>query len=293
MIKPAELPLNRRGAVYHLDLVPDELADIVITVGDPGRVRQVSRHFDVIEFTRAHREFVTHTGYFEQQRISVISTGIGVPNIDIVMNELDALMNINLTSREVYPKIKPLTIIRLGTTGSLQDFVKPGDIVLSEYAIGFDTLLNYYAFDYPPELGAFHHAVDTHLKRDCGSFYVTKANKILLDKLSALGQRAITVTCGGFYGPQGRFLRLPLQYPRWLERLKTFQFHRLNAMNLEMETAGLLGLGELMGHQCASVSVVLANRTTGEFVDNVQAHIEHLIRKALQCIRHLSSSSSS
>ncbi|WP_133127449.1 nucleoside phosphorylase [Legionella nagasakiensis] len=293
MIKPAELPLNSRGAVYHLDLLPEELADLIITVGDPGRVQQVSRHFDSVELKRIHREFVTHTGYIGQQRISVISTGIGVPNVDIVMNELDALVNIDLATRMPYEKTKQLTIIRLGTTGSLQESSRPGDMVISHFAVGFDTLLDYYQSNFSPELIAMHTALADHLAEACGSFYLVEADNTLRELFKDLGAAAITATCGGFYGPQGRRLRIPLRYPHLLEKLATFNFSNLKILNFEMETAGILGLGQLLGHRCISVSVTIANRITGEFAENIQKQVEHLIIKALQYMGHLSSDSSS
>lgn len=282
MIQAAELPLNERGAVYHLDLLPDELANVIITVGDPARVAQISRYFDRIEVKRAHREFVTHTGFIGQQRLSVISTGIGVPNIDIVMNELDALVNIDLVTRSPYRKTKSLTIIRLGTTGSLQPDCMPGDIVISRFAIGFDTLLYYYQNTPSFVLTEMHEALQAHLAGQAGPFYVAEADPTLLGYFSSIGTVGITATCGGFYGPQARQLRLPLQYPHLLEKLTQFHFEHLKVTNFEMETAGILGMGQLLGHRCLSLSVVLANRINGVFISDVKLAVEELINSALQ-----------
>lgn len=286
MIKPAELPFNKRGAVYHLDLREEELADLVITVGDPSRVQQVSQYFDKIEFKRAHREFVTHTGYIGSQRLSVLSTGIGMPNIDIVMTEIDALANIHLQTRTLRETPKSMTIIRLGTTGVIRRNCEPGEIIISRYAIGFDTFLNYYKYELSPELTYFETALLNHLN-ESGPFFVSESNSQLVEHFADLGTVGITATCGGFYGPQGRNLRLPLRYPNFLSKLSEFSFAGLNVTNLEMETAALLGLGGLLGHRCLSVSVVLANRMTGAFMNNVKSNVDKLITSFLERIPSL------
>jgi len=287
MIAAADLPLNKRDAVYHLDLRPEELADIVITVGDPSRVQQVSQHFDHIEIKRAHREFVTHTGTIGKRRLSVLSTGIGVPNIDIVMNELDALVNIDLTTRVPFEKSKQLTIIRFGTTGGLQADCAPGDILISRFGIGFDTLLDYYQHKPLYTLNAMHDALESHLAGESGPFYLAESDKGLLEYFSPLGTVGITATCGGFYGPQGRHLRIPLRFPNLLNKLTTFSFSNLAVINFEMETAGILALGQLLGHRCLSLSMVIANRIKGLFAKDVNAHVEQLIVAALRKIGDL------
>ncbi|KTD22807.1 purine nucleoside phosphorylase II [Legionella lansingensis] len=284
MIRPAELPFNKRGAVYHLDLHTEELADLVITVGDPGRVQQVSQYFDKIEFQRTHREFVTHTGYIGHHRLSVVSTGIGMPNIDIVLTELDALANIDLETRTVREKTRQLTIFRLGTTGGIKPDCRPGDVIISQYAIGFDTLLHYYQQQLSPELCELNAALENHMQEEAGSFFVSEADKELAIGFKPLGSLGITATCGGFYGPQGRRLRLPLRYPNFLSKLNEFHFSGLGITNLEMETAAILGLGGLLGHRCLSISVVLANRLTGEFLSNIRISIDKLIISFLERI---------
>ncbi|KTD22351.1 nucleoside phosphorylase [Legionella londiniensis] len=287
MISEAELPLNERGAVYHLDLLPEELADTVITVGDPGRVAQVSRHFDKIETERSHREFVTHTGYIGAKRLSVLSTGIGVPNIDIVMNELDALVNIDLKARTPYSHPQKLTVIRLGTSGGLQMSCQPGDIYLTQYAVGFDSLFDYYKYDYSIQLGELHREMELYLANESGPFYLAEADLWLLKQFSHLGTTGITATCGGFYGPQGRQVRAPLRFPQLLEKLAHFKIAGLKIVNFEMETAALLGFGKLLGHRCLSLSLALANRQTGAFATNVHELMDGMIAKALPIVLQL------
>lgn len=284
MIATAELPLNRRGAVYHLDLCPDEIGDIIITVGDPSRVHEVSQHFDSVEIGRSHREFVTHTGYLNGKRISVVSTGIGVDNIDIVFNELDALANIDLSTRILRDNPKQLTFIRLGTTGALQAETEPGEILITQFAIGFDTLLHYYEPIRSKLLQSITLALATHLKEQSGPFYLTQADEGLLNYFAPLGTIGITATCCGFFGPQGRRLRVPLRYPQLLEKLTTFRFEGLSVTNLEMETSAILGLGNLLGHHCISLSVAVSNRQRKSFVDDVSSAVEGFIEKAMEHI---------
>lgn len=282
MIAPDVLPLTARGAVYHLDLTPEEVADVIITVGDPARVSRVSSRFDVIEVKRSHREFITHTGYFAGRRLSVLSTGIGMPNIDIVMNELDALVNIDLNTRTIRTHKKSLTIIRLGTTGGLLSNCMPGDIHISQYAIGFDTLLDYYQCTFSEKLTQLQRALIEYLAGNSPSFYLAEADEGLVRHFQGLGSVGITATCGGFYGPQGRLLRIPLRYPDLLYKLMQFDYADMPVINLEMETAAILGLGRALGHRCISLGVVLANRVKGLFVDDAQATVEAMIDEALQ-----------
>ncbi|KTD11404.1 nucleoside phosphorylase [Legionella jamestowniensis] len=289
MIKPAELPFNKRGAVYHLDLLEEEIADLIITVGDPGRVQQVSQYFDRLEFQCSHREFITHTGYIGSRRLSVISTGIGMPNIDIVMTEIDALANIDLSTRTIRDKTRSLTIIRLGTTGGIKPDCKPGDVMISRYGIGFDSFLSYYDYELSSDLEDLEAALRNHLGTETGPFFVAEGNQQLVDNFKSLGTVGITATCGGFYGPQGRGVRLPLRYRNFLNRLSKFNFAGLNITNLEMETAAILGLGSLLGHRCLSVSVVLANRMTGDFLHNIKLNVDKFIISFLERIPYLPS----
>lgn len=284
MISIADLPLNTRGAVFHLDLLPEEIADVIITVGDPSRIMQVSKHFDSIEVKRSHREFVTHTGYIGKKRLTVLSTGIGVPPIDIVMTELDALVNVDLKIREPKSKTRSLTIIRLGTTGTLQADRQLGDVLISRFAIGFDNLMEYYRTVHLKNLDDLRASLTKHLEGESSSFYLSEADATLLQHFSPLGTVGITATCDGFYGPQGRNVRVPLRYPNLLERLINFQFLNLNVINFEMETAGILGMGQLMGHRCISLSAAIANRIHKTFVTDFQKSVEELIVKSLPFI---------
>lgn len=281
MITPAELPINHRGAVYHLDLRTEEIADVIITVGDPARVSQVSRFFDKIEVQRSHREFVTHTGYLDSKRLTVLSTGIGMPNIDIVMNELDALANIDLSARTVNANKKKLTIIRLGTTGGLTEDSLPGDIVISRYAIGFDSLIDYYQYEPTQALQVIKEELSQHLNGESGPFYISESCPKLAEQFNFLGHTGITATCGGFYGPQGRQLRLPLRYPNLISQLGKFRANNYSIINLEMETAAIYALGNMLGHRCLSLSVVLANRIHGSFVADVKSCLDSFITKSL------------
>lgn len=287
MYSAADLPLNARGAVYHLDLLPEELADVVITVGDPGRVEQVSQYFDSVEFIRTHREFHTHTGYLGSQRVSVISTGIGIPNIDIVLTELDALKNIDLIERKPKANLTTLDIIRLGTTGALQEDIALGQRILSRFAIGFDTLLNYYVNSESKILSNFKNQLNTYFAGEVPGFYVTSSNNALSACFKDISKEGITATCGGFYGPQGRVSRLNLKYPNFMNELQQFVFDGYQVTNLEMETAAILGLGELLGHRCTSLSVVLANRVNHTFCDSVDEHVQSLIKSAMPVIENL------
>ncbi len=275
----ADLPLNDRGAVYH-----SELADTVLTVGDPARVEAITQHFDSIELTRSHREFVTQTGRIGSNRVSVLSTGIGPANLDIVMSELDALVNMDLKTRTPLPRSQSLKIIRVGTTGGLQPESPPGAFFVSRLALGFDSLLYYYEGSNQADLHQFHQHAGQFLQESSSPFYVAKASEDLTIKLESIGRRSITATFGGFYGPQGRELRVPLRYPGLLEQLSHYQYQDLKVENIEMETASMLGLGGLMGHQCASISVALANRKLGTFTRDTSSMVDKLIKTVLDIL---------
>lgn len=288
-IAESELIINDRGAIYHLDVRPEELATDIITVGDPDRVGQVSRHFDRIEFKRQHREFVTHTGYIGNKRLSVVSTGIGTDNIDIVLNELDALVNINFETRRINPQLKQLNLIRVGTSGSLQKAVPVDSFLVSTYGLGIDNLLNFYEHTVNPAeqeiLQAFIN--QTELSAKVSAPYISACDENLLQHFQQDFYRGITVTCPGFYGPQGRVLRLSLNNPGFIERLTHFNFGDHIISNFEMETAGLYGLGKLLGHRLISLNAIMANRVTGEFSKDPQTTIDKLITKTLQLLNAL------
>lgn len=285
-IAESELILNARGAVYHLDVRPEELADTVITVGDPDRVQAVSRHFDRIEGTYRHREFVTHTGYIGQKRLSVVSTGIGTDNIDIVLNELDALVNIDFNTRLVKEEPVSLQIIRLGTAGSLQEAIPVDSFVVSSHGLGLDNLLPFYTYQNTAEelllLEAFRGQI--RLQPNAARPYLIEAASTLLERFTDGFHTGITVTCPGFYAPQGRALRGGLSHPDLIEQLGGFSFENRHITNFEMETAGIYGLGRVLGHHCLSISAIVANRIRQEFSKDGNAAVNALIEKALGII---------
>jgi uridine phosphorylase len=285
-IGASELIINKRGAIYHLNLRPEELADTVITVGDPDRVARVSRHFDSIEHRHQHREFITHTGYIGKKRISVISTGIGPDNIDIVLNELDALANINLETREVKPSLKSLQVIRIGTSGALQGDIPVDSFVASTHGIGMDNLLHFYRVPVHEEerelLQAFE--TQTQLHNHLSHPYVFSAGAALLRQFTEGFHHGITVTCPGFYGPQGRVLRLGLALPGFNDALSAFRFGQHRITNFEMETAAIYGLGRALGHSCLSLNVIVANRVSKTFSSDSEAAVGRLIVHALDLL---------
>jgi uridine phosphorylase len=287
-IEESELIINDRGAIYHLDLRPGELAHKIFLVGDPGRVAVVSRHFDRIEIKQQHREFVSHTGYIGPERYTVISTGIGTDNIDIVMNELDALVNIDFSTRTIKPEFTQLQIIRLGTSGSLQREIKVDSFVASTHGLGIDNLLNFYRTE--PKgaeqqiLQAFITYTQLHQQFAPA---IASASAHLLKYFTDGFHTGITVTCPGFYGPQGRILRLGLRHPDLIEKLSGFNFGPYRISNFEMETSAIYGLGTLLGHQCLSLNVIVANRISKTFSGNGLLAVERLIEKSLQVARSI------
>lgn len=285
-IAESELIINNRGAVYHLNVRPDELATTIITVGDPDRVQEVSKHFDRIECKNQHREFITHTGYIGKKRISVVSSGIGPDNIDIVMNELDALVNIDFNSRTIKPTLTTLQIIRLGTSGGLQADIPVDGFVVSTHGLGVDNLLHFYRLESNEEEKQLLHAFVTHTQMQ-GSLshpYIAGAGSQLLKHFVHGYYHGVTITSPGFYGPQGRVLRLGLSNPSFVDRLTEFQFGQHRVTNFEMETSAIYGLGKLMGHQCLSISAIVANRVRKEFSKDGAAAVEGLIKKSLEII---------
>nr|WP_262899813.1 nucleoside phosphorylase [Robertkochia marina] len=285
-MKASELILNADGSIYHLALKPQDLAPTVITVGDPERVTGVSKYFDRIVVKKEKREFHTHTGYYKGKRITVISTGIGTDNIDIVFNELDALVNIDLEDRKISTPLKKLNIIRIGTSGSLRKEIETDSFLLSQYAIGFDNLAHFYrgASVVHPELSE---ALSAHLQRDTAHSqpYVVQADADLVAIFSGEDIRSgVTATNSGFYGPQGRQLRVPVKDPDFLDKLVDFQFNELQVTNLEMETSGIYFLSKMMGHSAISLNCILANRASGTFSSRGGERIDDLIRLTLEKI---------
>jgi uridine phosphorylase len=285
-IAPSELIINSRGAVYHLDTKPEELADTIITVGDPFRVPEVSKHFDQIELKNEHREFVTHTGYIGQKRISVVSTGIGPDNIDIVLNELDALVNIDFETRKVKQALSSLKIIRLGTSGALQANIPVDSLVVSTHGLGLDNLMNFYRQNTNEENNQLIQAFITHtqLQNETGKPYITACSSNLLKEFVDGYHHGITVTCPGFYGPQGRVLRLGLSHPALIDQLTSFSFGNHKITNFEMETSAIYGLGAALGHKCLSISAIVANRVSKEFSKDGAAAVDKMISKSIEII---------
>ncbi|MFI5151729.1 MAG: nucleoside phosphorylase [Chitinophagales bacterium] len=285
-IAESELILNPRGAVYHLNLRPEELAKTVITVGDPDRVSAVSKHFDKLESRFQHREFISHTGWIGKKRISVVSTGIGTDNIDIVLNELDALVNINFDTRSIRNRLTQLNIIRIGTAGSLQPEIPVDAVVASTHGLGIDNLMNFYRHEQNEEEKQLLHSfvTQTQLHHNLSYPYISGASASLLKYFVSGFVQGITVTCPGFYGPQGRILRGGLSHPDLISRLTQFQFGPYKIANFEMETAGIYGLSKIFGHHCLSLSAIVANRISKEFSSNAATTMEKLIRNVLQII---------
>ena len=285
-IAESEMILNSRGAIYHLDLRPEELAHTIITVGDPDRVKEVSKHFDVVDHKLHHREFVTHTGRIGNKKLSVVSTGIGPDNIDIVLNELDALVNIDFETRTIKPDLTQLTIIRLGTSGSLQENIPVDSFVVTTHGIGIDNLMNYYRQENNEEEIQIvkHFIAHTQMGSNFSVPYINGAGSSVLKHFVEGYHHGITVTCPGFYGPQGRVLRLGLSNPDLIDNLTGFSFGNHRITNFEMETSAIYGLGKLLGHQCLSISAIVANRIKKEFSKDGAAAVENLIKKSLEVI---------
>lgn len=285
-IAESELIINKRGAVYHLDVRPEEIAETIILVGDPGRVEKVSKYFDKIEYRCSHREFITHTGYIGSKRITVVSTGIGPDNIDIVINELDALANINFDTREIKDNISKLNLVRFGTSGSLQLDIPVDSFVASSHGLGLDNLMNYYDYlstDADQKI-ATAFAEQTGLRKEVAIPYVFEGSNILINKFGSEFHKGITVTCPGFFGPQGRVLRLPLSSPGLINKLTDFKYLNHRITNFEMETSAIYGLGKLMGHECLSINVIIANRVIQQFSKDSDASVEKMIKKALEVL---------
>lgn len=287
----SELILNPDGSIYHLNLQPEQLAQTVITVGDPDRVAKVSKHFDRIEHQVQKREFVTHTGYIGNKRLSVISTGIGSDNIDIVLNELDALANIDLKNRVPKEEHTSLDLIRIGTSGCMQKDIPVDSYLISAYSFGIDGLLHYYERNPSEEVSALEASFQAYNQANNIEFplpvYGTAAGKSLVEKFSSQHNwhQGITVTAPGFYAPQARQLRLKkVASTGNLDRLSQFKFKDVAVTNLEMETAAIYGMAFLMGHQAISLNALIANRITGEFSANPRASVDKLIELTLETL---------
>lgn len=285
-IAESELILNPNGSIYHIKLRPEDLADDVIVVGDQGRVERISSHFEKIDCKIQNREFVTHTGWYKGKRITALSTGIGTDNIDIVLNELDALVNIDFTTRTILPQKRSLNIIRIGTSGALQGDIPVDSFIASSHGMGFDGLLNYYAGRDLCDESAIAEDFMTHT----GWFkglpypYVVKASDKLIERIAFDMPKGITATAPGFYGPQGRQLRLAPAIADLNEKLGSFRHGEHRVTNFEMETSALYGLGRLLGHECLTVCAIIANRVARQYSKDYHPVIERLILTVLERI---------
>ncbi|WP_396192437.1 nucleoside phosphorylase [Flavobacterium sp.] len=283
MIQSSELILNPDGSVYHLNLKPENIAHDIIFVGDQNRVEKITKNFDSIEFSQQKREFKTQTGLYKGKRITVMSTGIGPDNIDIVMNELDALVNIDLETRQPKETLTSLNIIRIGTSGSLQEDIPVDSFVMSKFGLGLDNMLRSYLIDEVSNIemeDAFVKHTNWDLRK--GKPYVISCSE-KLEKIieSDKMHKGITATAGGFYGPQGRVLRLNIQDEELNSKMDNFEFEENRITNLEMETGAIYGLGKLLGHECLSLNAIIANRASGTFSEDPYKAVDELIEYTL------------
>ncbi len=284
MIGSSELIINEDGSVFHLHLKPEQLAKQIILVGDPGRVDLISSYFSSIELRTQNREFVSVTGTYNNHRISVISTGIGTDNIDIVMNELDALVNIDFKTREIKEKKQSLEIIRIGTSGGLQDFLDVNSIVATKTAIGFDGLLNFYADRNEVSNSDFEKEFCNHVNwnSQLAKPYIIECSNKLYDKIvSPKIKSGITISAPGFYGPQGRMLRLKTIDPELNEKIRTFDYQGNKITNFEMECSAIYGLSALLGHQALTICLIIANRLSKKANNNYHSKMKELVELIL------------
>ncbi|MGA9649705.1 MULTISPECIES: nucleoside phosphorylase [Pedobacter] len=284
-IAESDLIINPDGSIYHLNLLPGDVAATVITVGDPDRVGEVSKYFDSIEFKKGKREFVTHTGLVGNKRVTVLSTGIGTDNIDIVFNELDALVNIDFETREVKKELTSLNIIRVGTSGAVQPDVPMGTILASSFGLGMDALMNYYVHDLSGDERSLLDDIKTHfghLKNI--NPYLTAASDTLLNTIGKDMAKGITITAPGFYAPQGRQVRAKNAVPNFIKLINSFKSNQNRITNLEMETAGIYALAKVLGHKALSVNAILASRVNLEFSNEPNKIVEQAIKMVLERI---------
>jgi len=284
-IPSSELPLQPNGAIYHLGIHPENLADKIILVGDPGRVGSISSKFDSVEFTHSHRELTTHTGWYKKKNISVISTGMGTDNIDIVLTELDALANIDLQKMEYKPARKILTMVRIGTCGAIQGDIPVGSFIAAKHGFGFDGLLQFYKHNSTDYEELVAHFIDyTGWGKRLPYPYCFPADSALLETIAFDMVQGITASAPGFFGPQGRAVRAPLAFPQLNEKIEAFEYKGNKITNLEMECSAIYGLGDLLGHKALTVCLAIANRVTHHFLKDYNKEMEQLITKVLDRI---------
>ncbi len=279
----SELVLNKDGSVYHLNLKPRHIADYVLIVGDPSRVHRISKHFDKIEYEMNKREFITHVGTYKGTRITAMSTGMGTDNIEIFFTELDALVNIDLKKKEIKPRKRSLKVIRIGTSGGIQEDVPVGSHVASEYGLGLDNLMAFYNF--PQD--EFADKICSRVQKEVGLEFKPYLAKGSSELLAQIGEGMIvgnTITSPGFYAPQGRKIRLDLRYPKLLQHLARFHYRNFWLTNFEMETSALYAMAQMLGHQMISVNAIIANRASGAFSKNPYRTVDALIKKVLDRI---------
>lgn len=280
----SELILNKDGSIYHLNLLPEQIADTIILVGDQDRVQKITQYFENVEHVVQKREFHTQTGTYKGKRMTVLSTGIGTDNIDIVMNELDALVNIDFKTRQIKEEKTSLTIVRVGTSGSIQSEIPVDSIVVSKLGVGFDTLLHFYKSEHV-QLQDFNKALEEHLSihsRNSQPYVVESDEELAAKFLSGEVFEGFTGSNVGFYAPQGRVLRLALRDEDLRDKIASFNFKGKKITNLEMETSAIFGLGKLLGHKALSVNAIIANRATGEFTKDGTKAVDNAIRYTLQ-----------
>lgn len=282
-LSESDLVINEDGSIYHLNLRPEDISNTIITVGDPDRVSEITKYFDRVELKKGKREFITHTGYLGQKRLTVLSTGIGTDNIDIVINELDALVNIDLESREIKKELTSLNIIRIGTSGAVQPDLPMGTILASSFGLGLDALMNYYVQEHSGE----EHSLLDHIKTHFAHLkhihpYLTSASPELLNTIGKDLIQGITVTAPGFYAPQGRQVRAKNAVPNFIQMINSFKQGPYRMTNLEMETAGIYALSKTLGHKALSINAILASRVNFEFSKEPQKVVETAIKLILE-----------
>lgn len=281
-ISETDLILNPDGSIYHLNISPKQITDTIIAVGDPSRVYKVSEHFDEVEFEMNRREFITHVGNYKGKKITVISTGIGTDNIELFFTELDALFNMDFKTREPKARKKKIRVIRIGTSGSLQEDIPVGAHLVTDYAIGLDNLMNFY--DFP--MDEFEQTITSDLQKTIGlpfTPYMAKASSALKEQIAYDMISGNTITAPGFYAPQGRIIRLPIKYPRLLDDLNRYHYntHNFWLTNFEMETAGYYAMARLFGHEALSVNAIIANRIKNKFAADPEKVVQALILTVL------------
>ncbi|RZK17496.1 MAG: phosphorylase [Pedobacter sp.] len=284
-ISESDLIINADGSIYHLNLLPEDIADTVITVGDPDRVGEISKYFDKIELQKGKREFITHTGYVGKKRVTVLSTGIGTDNIDIVFNELDALVNIDFNTREIKKELTSLNIIRVGTSGAVQSDIPMGTILASSYGLGMDALMNYYIHEVSQQERGLMDDISAHFGHLSHiNPYFTAASETLLNTIGKDLPKGITITAPGFYAPQGRLVRAKNAVPNFIDLINSFKSNQHRITNLEMETAGIYALAKVLGHQAISINAILASRVNFEFSKEPNKIVEQAIKLVLERI---------